>query len=224
MTLTKQDALYWSGIDTLTIEEGSFLLYGIEPHSFKYKDACTYDAHSFFYDMNTQEDIAHLSEIVQRAALAGTIEIAHRVPDENSILDWQKTHLKKLSFFAWCKSIPKYAITASALDLATYQPTNTPSNELGNDSVPGKEPHTAVGKLSVLAAWRIELVTGKRSSAHDVMSTLQNWAEQGNYPDVLLKAVLPKSAVQWVTGKGIEKTFGLEACQKALKTWNLSRD
>jgi hypothetical protein len=38
MPLNKNDAERWSGVETLTIEEAGFLLYGIEPKSFKYEE------------------------------------------------------------------------------------------------------------------------------------------------------------------------------------------
>ena len=120
MALDENAAKIWSGIDTVTIEEAGFLLYGIEPHIFK-NEAETDGADPNFYLMSADKDVADLSEIIERAALAGTIEIAHQVPGDITFFDWEKTHLKKISFLDWCKSIPKYEATATALDLATYK-------------------------------------------------------------------------------------------------------
>ncbi len=95
MALTQPDALHWSDIDTVTIDEGAFLLYGIEPHSFKYEDAYSPKAHHEFYERNIGEDIAYLAGILERAVLAGSIEIAHRVTAEKGNIDREKTHIKK---------------------------------------------------------------------------------------------------------------------------------
>lgn len=132
MALTQPDALHWSDIDTVTIDEGAFLLYGIEPHSFKNEDAYSLQAHLEFYDRNIGEDIAHLAGILERAALAGSIEIAHRVMAEKGNIDREKTQLKKSSFLAWCESNPKHATVAPALDLATYQAENETPDATAN--------------------------------------------------------------------------------------------
>lgn len=91
------------------------------------------------------------------------------------------------------------------------------------NSVPGKMPRTAVGKLAIEAAWQTELNTKRAATAKQVMKLLQEWADDGKKPGTLLKSDKQKSAVSWTTGKGKEKRFDIETCGKALETWQKSR-
>lgn len=91
------------------------------------------------------------------------------------------------------------------------------------DSVPGKMPRTAIGKLAIKAAWMIEGETKRAATATQVMTHLQVWADDGTEPGTLLKSDKQKRAVIWVTAKTKPKSFDTDACGKALETWLKSR-
>lgn len=91
------------------------------------------------------------------------------------------------------------------------------------DSVPGRTPRTAIGKLTIKAAWMIEGETNRAATATQVMTRLQEWADDGTEPGALLKSDKQKRAVIWVTGKAKPKPFDADACGKALETWQKSR-
>lgn len=101
----------------------------------------------------------------------------------------------------------------------TSESTNT-----GEWRPPGKEPNTSVGKLAVKAAWEIECTEGRRATDIQVMDRLQKWADNGSEPAFLKKSDLAKRSVIWLTSKYKEKIYTLEACQKALESWNKSRE
>ena len=88
--------------------------------------------------------------------------------------------------------------------------------------IPGKLPRTAIGRVVVKAAWEIECQKGRRASVKEVMARLQKWAKEGTEPDVL-KEPIPHG-VRWITAKGSEKSYDLEACGKTLGTWKKSCD
>ena len=92
-----------------------------------------------------------------------------------------------------------------------------------DNKIPGKQPNTAIGKLAVKAAWEIECSTKKRPTARIVLAKLQDWADEGKYPETLSKSNKPCKAVTWLTGKSNQKDFTIEACEKALEIWNKSR-
>lgn len=85
------------------------------------------------------------------------------------------------------------------------------------------EPHTAVGKLAVKAAVEIEHSTGRRATKKAVMEKLQEWADGGCHPDVLLKSNKTCKSVTWLTGKSEQKEFTIEACEKTLGKWSRER-
>lgn len=93
----------------------------------------------------------------------------------------------------------------------------------GKDSIPGKLPHTLVGKLAVQAAFEIEQETSKRAAATDVLIRLQRWAELGEVPDVLITPEYQKRAVVWQTVDATRKDYTLDACRKTLGKWFKSR-
>lgn len=88
----------------------------------------------------------------------------------------------------------------------------------GGDEIPGKMPQTRIGKLAIEAAWQIECRTGKRATAKAVIEELQAWTE--TEPE--LTETIPHG-VKWATTKGKQKPFDVEACAKALETWQASR-
>lgn len=104
-------------------------------------------------------------------------------------------------------------------------PICAPSDALTDTSrpPPGKDPSTSVGKLAVKAAWIIECKQNRRATDKEVMSLLQDWADKGSEPAVLKKSQMNNRCVIWTTDKCKEKTYTLEACQRALRTWNKSR-
>lgn len=85
--------------------------------------------------------------------------------------------------------------------------------------IPGKFPKVAIRKLAIIAAWGIEKNSKKLASAEEVMKVLQLWVD-GDCPELISKE---RNSVKWVTTKGLEKIFTLEACSKALEAWRKSR-
>jgi hypothetical protein len=99
----------------------------------------------------------------------------------------------------------------------------TPERDGKTDKIPGKLPRVAAGRLAVKAAWQIECETNRRASAKEVIARLQAWAENGNAPEILIESMPKKRAVKWLTAKGEERDYGLEACKKTLEAWHKSR-
>ena len=93
-----------------------------------------------------------------------------------------------------------------------------PDTSPSGDEIPGKMPQTNIGKLSIKAAWEIECCTNKRATAKQVIEKLQAWTE--TEPE--LTETIPHG-VKWATTKGKQKPFDVEACAKALETWQASR-
>lgn len=84
--------------------------------------------------------------------------------------------------------------------------------------IPGTMPRTAIGKLAIKAAWKIECETQKRATAKMVIEKLQQLVEETT--DL---AEETEKGVKWTTTKGKQKEFDMDACGKALETWNKSR-
>lgn len=91
------------------------------------------------------------------------------------------------------------------------------------DEIPGKMPKRAAPRLAIKAAWEIECASGKRASDKEVMDLLQKWADENLETDVIKKAERRKHSVIWITSKGEEREFTIEACGKALGRWHRHR-
>jgi hypothetical protein len=115
-------------------------------------------------------------------------------------------------------SAPDFGEQNQVSPLQSQQAIRGPEDEL-----PGKLPRIAIGRLAVKAAWEMEREKNQRASAKDVMSRLQQWADNGSESDVLKKSDMENRSVIWLTTKYEEKSYTLEACQKTLETWNKSR-
>ena len=89
--------------------------------------------------------------------------------------------------------------------------------------IPGKIPLKNNGRLAIKAAWQIECHTGRGASASEVMALLQEWADSGAVPGILIRSVKEQRAVIWLTTTHIQKTWGLDALQTTLKKWRRSR-
>lgn len=122
------------------------------------------------------------------------------------------------------ESLPKNSITPKAKHdaPATSETQTAPATETAR--IPGKMPSRAVSKLAVQAAWEIECESKQRATDREVMTRLQQWADNGDKADVLKKSDIPNRGVYWLTGKYKENFYSLEACQKTLKTWGESRE
>jgi len=116
--------------------------------------------------------------------------------------------------------------TITGRDIIHLMPADThaakvatlPETNLSNEEIPGKMPKTSIGMLAIKAAWQIECKTKKRATAKQVIEKLQAWTE--TEPE--LTEAIPHG-VKWTTTKGKEKPFDIEACAKALETWQASR-
>jgi hypothetical protein len=101
MTFNDDDRLLWAKYETVSIVEGAYLIYGLEPKSFLYEAAC--GEHQPFFERGADEEIHDISEQVQSAALGGKVEIAHKVLLADGSLNREKTQLYKHSFASWCR-------------------------------------------------------------------------------------------------------------------------
>ena len=110
---------------------------------------------------------------------------------------------------------------ADGLEGAPVTDQNTTRSN--HDLPPGKQPNVAIGKLAVKAAWEIELKSGTRATAKEVIARLQEWADAQKHTETLRTADRQNKAVKWITSTQIEKSYSLPTCEKTLKTWNLSR-
>lgn len=88
---------------------------------------------------------------------------------------------------------------------------------------PGKLPRVAIGRLAVKAAMEIERTKKRSASAKEVLKKLKDWAEKGDEGDVLIGLDEEKVRVIWRTRRGLEKSYGLDACEKTLFIWEKTR-
>lgn len=132
MAITADELTHWRDYETLTIEDGGFLLFGIEPGRFWFEQSKFDDQDAAsgtwayftgrpnakvpplewtplppwipeFYDRGCVEDVGTCCEIIESAALGGLIDIAVKVDRGDGRLDWQKSLLKKQSFIKWVR-------------------------------------------------------------------------------------------------------------------------
>lgn len=112
-------------------------------------------------------------------------------------------------------------------------PTDAPADKVeavtvtspSGDKIPGKIPNTTIGKLAIKAAWLIECETGKRATAKQVIERLQSWVDHKDNPEAVTELTGKiANGVMWVTRAGKGRPYDIGACQKALETWNKSRD
>lgn len=80
------------------------------------------------------------------------------------------------------------------------------------------KPRTAVGKLAIKAAKKIETEKQCRASGEDVMALLRKWAELGYEPDCLI-APFGEDSVIWMTDMSVRKPYTLRACKITLSRW-----
>jgi hypothetical protein len=126
-------------------------------------------------------------------------------------VDTLRTTVAMLDLLAWMDRI-----APATVDLGDSEAVN-------NVDIPGKLPKIGACKLAVEAAWEIERKKKRLATARETMEQLQEWADQGGKPDVLLRSERGSRAVVWQTTKGREKEYDLEACGKALEAWKKSR-
>jgi hypothetical protein len=114
--------------------------------------------------------------------------------------------------------VARAAVHESALSPGNLVPEPSPQKH-----IPGDLPRNSMGQLAVKAAWIIESEARRRATAKEVMERLQGWADQGTEPAVLKESNRANRSVVWLTNKGIEKRYGMEACEKTLGAWLKSR-
>lgn len=126
--------------------------------------------------------------------------------------------------------IPEVEISGVAMASATQKsdqpklPMQMEETTTSQTEIPGKMPRTGAGRLAVEAAWQIECRTNRPASCKDVMTQLQEWADDGSKAGTLVSSDRAKRAIFWTTMTGCERKFDVEACRKALETWNKSRN
>lgn len=127
---------------------------------------------------------------------------------------------------AWGQTTKLFAFR-KAVNAAVVEPVKVVVCGTAKDSpaIPGKLPPVSCGKLAVTAAWQIECESKRVATADKVMERLQVWADDGTYPDVLLRSDKKNRAVIWRLKKtGVGKSYDIFACGKTLETWIESRE
>lgn len=81
----------------------------------------------------------------------------------------------------------------------------------------------AITKLALKAAWKIELESNRHARPDEVIAMLQSWVKAKEDDDFILEQSKERDRVSWVTAKGVQKPYGLEACSKTLKEWHERR-
>lgn len=127
-------------------------------------------------------------------------------------LEWRK--ILSAAFEADALQLLAYNSLLPIAPAAKMKADTSPSG----DEIPGKMPRTNIGKLAIKAAWQIECDTSKLATPKQVIEKLQAWTE--TEPE--LAETIPHG-VKWTTTKGKQKPFDIEACAKALETWQASR-
>jgi hypothetical protein len=89
-----------------------------------------------------------------------------------------------------------------------------------NEPPPGKMPKVAIRKLTIEAAWGIEVETGRTATASAVIERLHKWVDDRKEGCLISKT---KHGVTWMTTKCVDKPYDLEACRKTLKDWHKTR-
>lgn len=87
--------------------------------------------------------------------------------------------------------------------------------------IPGLIPRISVGKLAVRIAWDIEQQTGKFARPKEVMTILQQLADEGKHSEFLQKR--HHKGVEWLTDKSEDRIYTLNGCGTALREWRKSR-
>ena len=119
----------------------------------------------------------------------------------------------------------KEAVQGALTKTTTIGQGKTASDTSPNgEEIPGKMPRTAIGKLAIDAAWKIERETGKRATGKLVIERLQSWVDHRDNPNAVteLTEKIP-NGVMWVTSAGLKKRYDIGTCQKTLENWNKTR-
>lgn len=163
-------------------------------------------------------------------------ETVKRLPTtQDEVVFWAKTaSIFKPDLVKFCSAqrvSVEFAREAAQTDSVSIQQdsSNAPNidvkvntqNERSHLSPPGRMPKIRIGKLTIAAAWELELELGRRALPSEVMQRLQLWVE--THEGDSLKHTNKKNCVAWETVKGKPKIYDLEACGAALRTWHTSR-
>lgn len=128
-----------------------------------------------------------------------------------------KTTMSRVDIEKWLDSLGFSIKTKSCGEVAA------PSNDEGRESIPGKIPKTSHSKIAVETAWKLELSLKCKPTAKVVMDKLMGHAQNGTRPDVLKSIGNDNKSINWITSKGAEKNYSLEALQRTLEKWWQSR-
>jgi hypothetical protein len=194
--LTQERAVEWLSRACWSIGEVHWLLHGFEP----VRKTTT----AFTPPANAGDDV----EKLDRAILAG--HLAPLNPGNGEP----------------CYAPADVIRVAEAVDFGRWQTWKTritPEPAKDVQSIPGNIPKVASGRLAVMAAWEIERETGKRATAKQTMKLLQEWADSGKEPSILIQSLPERGAVQWQTQRAGARPYTLEGCQETLRKWNKSR-
>ena len=156
-------------------------------------------------------------------------DVAETEPKPRTLLDWRDVAKREgLRHHQWIDEYVQAQI--DELPPAPVREGGVPMVDGGGTAqdlpaIPGKLPPVAIGKLAITAAWNIQYESGRAATADKVIERLQKWADDGTYPDVLLKSDKKNRGVNWRLKKtGLEKSYDIGACGKTLETWMKSRD
>lgn len=78
----------------------------------------------------------------------------------------------------------------------------------------------AITKLAIKAAWEIECETGRKASARNVITKLQEWVANKEEEDLIGATA---HGVKWIPTTSDEKLYDIDACRKTLQKWHKNR-
>lgn len=179
------------------------------------------------------------------AIIPNTFLPNHRPVYQTAYWWGRMTTISKPDLIKFCSGEGIHAIFEDNPSTVQVPPQNPakPNNAINTvtmhstaDAVPpGIMPKRGIGKLAVQAAWELENKIGRRTTPQEVILELRKWAAEGR--DGSLKGPVDEAEffksknikptellVVWTTNRGEGRPWGVPACDKALKTWNSSRD
>lgn len=206
---------YWFGLPYWEVEEAIYLLNLCDPkvidkHRIILKD------NSPFY----KETLNEIERIQKQITLAFREQKAGILPKNVTPTDWLNWAIKKDIKIPSPFNQILYKVQSTEVPTLKEFENNKPTAY----KLDGKLPNTSIGKLAIKAAYEIETKLKRRATAKEVIEELRVWSKNGTFPDVLHKISHPKHGVYWITKTSKEKEYSLEACEKALKIWNESRN
>jgi hypothetical protein len=215
MSGTSTNYSYWKSLPAITIWEAACIYSGHDPRAM----TDVVGADGFALDLS--DEVRLIESTIYALAI-------RTVPGHTGPIS-KNTHIDRQSFAQW---LTQSAVTREigerlvSADSPTTAPESASQDPLGSnfaDQPPGQIPRTAASRLAILAAWELECETNRPASVNEVFNRLVAWSQEGKYLETLRPYDAEKREIPWVTTKGVQKSFGKEACKNALFRWNNTR-